>query len=340
MKSFNGYMHGINLGGWLSQCVHTYEHYDSFISENDIERIASWGLDHVRVPVDYQLMRDENHNDIEKGYGYIDCCLEWCKKHGLNMILDLHKTAGFSFDESTNAFFESEPLQDRFVELWIELAKRYGNYGESLVFELLNEVVEDSVAEQWNGIIKRTISAIRAIAPNVKIIIGGVRNNSVLRVKGLDLPYDENVVYTFHFYEPLIFTHQTAHWVNKMTADFHTEYPAETAKYYAETEKFLPDDQREFYHAVKTKSIDRDFFEEAFKEAIQTAEERGVALYCGEYGVIDKTSLSSALNWYTDISSVFDQFKIGRAAWTYKKLDFGITDEHYAEIFDMLVKLL
>ncbi len=340
MKQFTGYMRGINLGGWLSQCVHTYEHYDSFITQEDIKTVSSWGLDHVRVPVDYQLLRDASHSDIKKGYAYIDNCLDWCERFGLNMILDLHKTAGFSFDESTNAFFGSEPLQDRFVELWIELAKRYGKYHKRLTFELLNEVVDDAVCEQWNGIIKRTITAIRQYAPEIKIIVGGVRNNSVLRVSKLDKPYDENVVYTFHFYEPLIFTHQSAHWVDKMTADFHTEYPAARTKLYAETEGFLPADQIEFFHAVKTESIDRDFIETAFLEAVRTAEERGAALYCGEYGVIDKTSLSSALNWYTDINSVFEQYGIGRAAWTYKKLDFGITDEHYSDIFDMLIKLL
>ena len=31
MKKFKGYMHGINLGGWLSQCDHTKERYDNFI---------------------------------------------------------------------------------------------------------------------------------------------------------------------------------------------------------------------------------------------------------------------------------------------------------------------
>ena len=40
MKKLEGFQHGINLGGWLSQCVHTREHYDSFIGEEDIRRIA------------------------------------------------------------------------------------------------------------------------------------------------------------------------------------------------------------------------------------------------------------------------------------------------------------
>ena len=52
MKCFEGYMHGVNLGGWLSQCDHTKERYETFITKKDIETIKDWGLDHIRVPVD------------------------------------------------------------------------------------------------------------------------------------------------------------------------------------------------------------------------------------------------------------------------------------------------
>ena len=33
---------GINFGGWLSQCVHTEAHYDSFISEDLIKLFQSY----------------------------------------------------------------------------------------------------------------------------------------------------------------------------------------------------------------------------------------------------------------------------------------------------------
>lgn len=58
------------------------------------------------------------------------------------MILDLHKTYGFSFDEgeSESGFFESEELQERFFRLWEEIAKRFGKYHDCVAFELLNEV--------------------------------------------------------------------------------------------------------------------------------------------------------------------------------------------------------
>ena len=47
MRRFNGYMHGIDIGGWLSQCDYSKEHLDNFITEEDIKRIKGWGCDHV-----------------------------------------------------------------------------------------------------------------------------------------------------------------------------------------------------------------------------------------------------------------------------------------------------
>jgi len=339
IKEFAGYRRGINLGGWLSQCDHCREHYDSFITENDIGLISDWGLDHIRLPVDYELLRSDDGSFIEEGFTYIDRCLEWCGKFKLNMILDLHKTAGFSFDETSDDFFRSTGLQDSFVSLWEEFAKRYGKYYPRLSFELLNEVVDIHVADIWNRIIKRTITAVRKYAPVSKILVGGVRNNSALWVGKLNAPYDENIVYTFHFYEPLIFTHQSAYWVDKMPADFRAEYPDDFCTVVKKTERYLPPMHREIYDIINTSKADKSFIAAAFADAIKVANERNAALYCGEYGVIDKTSLSSALNWFSDIHSVFEEYGISRAVWTYKGKDFGLTDGHYSEILDKLVKL-
>ena len=119
MKRWKGYEHGINLGGWFSQCDHTKERYDGFIKESDIEKIGSWGLDHLRLPVDYNLVEDEEGNYSEEGFAYIEKVLSWCGKYGLNMVLDLHKTFGYSFDdgEQETGFFENEDYQERFYLL-------------------------------------------------------------------------------------------------------------------------------------------------------------------------------------------------------------------------------
>lgn len=341
MKQFVGYQKGINLGGWLSQCCHTKEHYDSFITEDDFKVISTWELDHLRIPVDYNLLETQDGQPLESGMQYLQMAVDWCGKYGLNMILDLHKTAGYSFDdgEAESGFFESKALQERFYQLWERLAERFGGYYSRVAFELLNEVTDKAYLETWNCVAKTCVERIRKIAPDVQILVGGYWNNSVLSVPDLPMPFDDKIVYNFHCYEPLVFTHQGAGWVKNMPADYRLTYPKSALFYKNETDRLntqgcgtplmtAPDAQEAVY------------FEQFFAKALETANKRNVALYCGEYGVISLVDNSSTLAWYKSIHSTFEKYKIGRAAWSYKKMDFGIIDAERKEIFESIKALL
>lgn len=339
---FKGYKKGINLGGWLSQCGNNYneKHYSEFISEKDIERIAGMGLDHVRLPIDYNVIRTEDGCFIESGFAHIDECIEWCGKKGLNILLDLHKTCGFVFDDAQYcSFFTDERLQDYFVQLWEEIARRYGNR-PNIAFELLNEVTSREFAEPWNRIIDRTIKAIRKIALETKIVVGGIFNCSIYGLTLLERPQDENIVFTFHCYNPLLFTHQGAYWVDRLPSDFRINYPGRASDYKELSSKFFGDDFTGDYNGYEKELIGSDFFEKLFAPAVEAAEKFGVPVYCGEYGVIDIADPESSLSWYKDINAAFEKLGISRAAWTYKEMDFGIIGKHYESVYDGIVKAL
>ena len=342
MKTFDGYMHGINLGGWLSQCDHTKQRYDTFIVEDDIARIKSWGLDHIRVPVDYNLIEDENGAYLEEGFAYLDKVIDWAGKYGLNMILDVHKTYGFSFDSGENetGFFENEDYQERFYRLWEEFSRRYGSLYERLSFELLNEVTAKEYCETWNRISKECIRRIRVIAPEIRILVGGYYNNSIVALKDLDMPYDENIIYNFHCYEPLIFTHQGGYWVAGMNTSF--RMPFEST--YGEYGQYMKENLEQFSEDMKDYDQDApmgvEYFEKMVAEAVRVAEERNVALYCGEYGVINLATAEDTLKWYKMICGCFDRYGIARAAWSYKEMDFGLIDEHMDPVRDEVIKVM
>lgn len=341
MKNFAGYEKGINLGGWLSQCGNNYtkEHYDSFIKEEDIKIIASWGLDHVRLPVDYNVVQNEDGTFIDWGFSYIDNCISWCEKYHLNLVLDLHKTQGYVFDNASYCqFFDDESLQQKFINLWLEFTKRYAKYSDRVCFELLNEVTALETAQKWNIIAKRTIAEIRKLS-NIKIIIGGVFNSSIFGLTLLDAPHDKDIVFTFHCYSPLIFTHQSAYWLEKMPKDYKLAYPISENLMKAESNKILgPDFDSDF--SDNDDNISSQFFETLFKTAIDVSNKFDVPLYCGEYGVIDKADAQSTLNWYRDISKTLRAHNISRSAWTYKQMDFGFIGEHYKDVFEELKQLL
>lgn len=346
MRKFEGYQRGVNLGGWLSQCVsYDDEHFDNFITEKDIENIASLKLDHIRVPVDYDVfMKEVADTDLvnEKGMSHIDDCIGWCKRYGLNMILDLHKAKGYMFDSEAvsdaDRFFIDDMLQETFYETWEMFAQRYGKNSDMLSFELLNEIVNPDYEEKWNEIAATAINRIRAIAPDIHIIVGGVNYNNVFAVSGISVPFDEKTVLNFHCYEPLCFTHQKAYWVPGMTKDFEMNYPEPLYIMRKKSEEFSKDHMGAVFN--KCLEADGPFFDKLFRNAVDYAEEKNLPLYCGEYGVIDQAPLPDTLRWMQDIHESFEKFGIGRALWNYKDKDFGLVDEHYAPIFKEMTKLL
>lgn len=305
---------GINLGGWLSQCDYSEEKLNHFIEESDFAKIASWGLDHVRIPIDYNILENADGSFNESGFARIDWALEMCRKYNLNTVIDLHKTAGYSFDnygESEAGFFDSDELQERFYRLWEEIAKHYGQYSENVAFELLNEVTDISYIDSWNRISNECIKRIRTITSDTIILVGSYENNSASSVPALTAPYDDKVIYNFHCYEPLKFTHQGAYW----------------------TDAINPKNRLSFDES----NITPEFFEELFAPAIETAKNNSTTLYCGEFGVIDIVSPEDTLKWFKTINSVLDKHGIARCAWSYKEMDFGISDSRLDDVRDELI---
>lgn len=316
MLKQKGFYKGINLGGWLSQCDYSDERLNGFITEPDFAKIASWGVDHVRIPIDYNVIENPDGSYKEEGFVRIDNALALCRKYNLNTVLDLHKTAGFSFDfgEKEDGFFENPKLQERFFGIWEMFARRYGNDPQHIAFELLNEVTEQYYIDAWNRISNECIRRIRAYAPDTLILVGSYLNNCASAVKDLAEPYDDKVVYNFHCYEPLKFTHQGATWTDKI-------------------------DPKERFSYEESQATS-EFFEDFFASALEKAKKSNTSLYCGEYGVIDRVSPADTVKWYQAINRVFEKYGISRCAWSYKEMDFGLSDPRLDPVRDELLRYL
>ncbi|MDD4097073.1 MAG: glycoside hydrolase family 5 protein [Clostridiaceae bacterium] len=331
---------GVNIGGYLSQCNHQKEHYVRFFGEEDVRRIRDWGMDHFRLPFDYSVVQDEDGEAIPEGVELLRRNVLWGQKYGLNIILDLHKASGYDFnfagDNARNNLFTSEELARKFLSLWTLIAEEFGTCG-NVVFELLNEVVETENADAWNALIQRAVAVIREIAPETPIIYGGIKWNSADTLKLLNPPVSDNIIYTFHFYEPLLFTHQKAHWVpNISMEDVH--YPG-TMEYFKALSEALGI-QGSAVMMSDAASMGPDFIRGMVDEAVTAARAAGVPLYCGEFGVIDRAPLPDTVRWFADAVSVFRENDIAHAMWTYKEKDFGLIGEHYAPILEDLLAIL
>ncbi|MGN0294545.1 MAG: glycoside hydrolase family 5 protein [Lachnospiraceae bacterium] len=331
---------GINIGGWLSQydCVSAPPqnrmemdtHLKHFITEENIAQIASWGLDHVRLPIDYRVLTEteESLTDCSTALFYVDRCTDWCEKYHLNLIIDLHHAQGNVYGQMDRPMplLVQDSLQRKFIDLWKMLAKHFRNRRSPvLMFELLNEV-SDGSGYLWNRLYRRAVEAIRQIDKERWILVGSSEQNSPFRLKELDLLDDDRVFYNFHFYDPQVFTHQRAHFSEEMTAfNRKIHYPDDISDF----TEFLLNNRTyisKYSHTAMENQVSRQAMHVLLKDALDFVRYSGKQLYCGEFGVIDTADAADAAAWIRDAMEIFDRFHIGHAMWNYKELDFGLID--------------
>ncbi|MCQ2240320.1 glycoside hydrolase family 5 protein [Treponema sp.] len=340
MKPWNGFRKGINLGGWLSQSSLKKDHLDTFITKEDIKQIADWGLDHVRIPVDYILLQDEKGGTVETGFEYIDRCLQWCDEYNVNLIIEIHKFYGYYFldGETDEGFFHNEKVIMRFINIWISIAKRYGSRPDRICFELLNAVMDATDQDSWMNIARSAISIIRVFAPTTKILVCGSSHSSVNAITTLSDFHDPNVGFSFHCYEPLLFCQQQAYWRDDIPNDAKMSFPVSKEEYHERLEK---------YPAIRFSAkntcpdlLGPDYFKNLFQRAVNYVEKLNTIIYCVEYGAIDRADNASTLQWFKQIHEAFEFHGIGRALWTYKELDYGLKDQRFEGIREIILQYL
>lgn len=97
---------------------------------------------------------------------------------------------------------------------WSQIAPRYKDAPNRVVFEMLNEPHGAMTPELWNAQLRETLAIIRATNPARNVIIGPGNWNGLEQLPALDLPADDqHIIATFHYYHPMEFTHQGASWV-------------------------------------------------------------------------------------------------------------------------------
>jgi len=330
------YKRGINLGGWISQYKEHSEkpgdpHFENFIKESDIALIASFGLDHVRLPVDYMIFEQDDNVGIydEAGLAYVDRCLEWCKKNNLNLLIEFHHAPGYSFEGGTgNHLFDDPKQQQRFIDQWTFFTKRYIGEGDNVAFELLNEVF-DKDSTRWNALAARLVAAIRELDKERFIMIGGNMYGNPACLKEIDIiPNDDRIVYAFHYYDPLLFTHQFANWISFChILQKPVTYPS-TISGIGEFLKANPEYENDpNVTNYVDKRIDYDHMRELLQPCIDFIERTGKQLHCSEFGAIEVADTESRIHWHKDFYSILDEYEIGYSVWNYKLMNFSFVNE-------------
>jgi endoglucanase len=181
----------------------------------DIDSLKSWGFDHIRLPMHYNLftlpIEDEpvpgQQTWLTKGFELTDSVISWCKQNQMYVVLDLHAAPGgqgqdegiSDYDPTKPSLWESKANRDKMVALWKRLAERYKDEPWVGAYDLLNE-------PNWpmpgniplRDLYYEITDSIRAVDTSHLIIIEG--NWFANDFTGLTPPWDDNMAYGPHKY--------------------------------------------------------------------------------------------------------------------------------------------
>jgi len=301
---------GINFSQWFETSGARAIQFTRYI-EQDFINVKSMGADVIRLPVRMHSMTGGAPDYVLDPLllKYLDTAVSWAEKHRLYIIIDNH-----SFDPAAPT---AEDIDGILLKVWTQIAARYKDRTKYVVYEILNEPhgISD---ERWGEIQGAAIDAIRKIDTAHAIIAGGTDYNSINKLSSIPRYSDPNLIYTFHFYDPHIFTHQGASWDSPSLASLSgVPFPAD-GKRVPQT----PDDLKGTWVEDALKNYKNASAYSALlaslDKAVAFSRERNAPVFCGEFGVyMIQSPAKDRVNWYEFVTGALERRKIARASWDY-----------------------
>ncbi len=224
------------FGGDARALVDGYQR--RWITEADLDNLHAWGLNVVRVPLNWLDFAQEDGALRDDGFAILDWLLAACEKRGLYVILDMHAvpggaspwaSSGHSGDDGTghnpNGFWDDPKCLETLARIWENIAKRYRERAVVAGYDLVNEPLYHTgelpapgqtyseAALRKSAMFDVLYRRIRAVDAQHLIFIAAYTSSSPDRPGDIDVPVGfevitppqyhgwENVVYQTHHYD-------------------------------------------------------------------------------------------------------------------------------------------
>ena len=317
---------GVALSSWF-QANNAGQIQLTKFTRQDFSNIKSLGFDVIRLPIALHAMSsgDPDYTLDPLLVSFLDSAVTWAEDLQINLILDNHSADPVA---STDPSIES-PL----IKVWTQIAQHYKDRSKSIYYELLNEPHGISQA-QWGTIQQHVIDAIRSVDTKHSIVVCAVDWDSYQDLQNLPVYSDTNLLYTFHFYEPFLFTSQGASWTLPSMETVHgIPFP-----YNAAIMPPVPDVLKGTWVEDSYNSYDQDGTMQYVKAQIDLAinfrNSRNVKIYDGEMGVYNLYSSNEDRRiWYDSVRTYFEANDIPWIVTDYNG-DFGIFKKFGNDLFD------
>jgi endoglucanase len=237
--------------------------------------ISQLGFKHVRLPVRWEpverSLASAPYTLTPAFLDRIQQVVDTALKYNLHIIVNMHHH---------EALYENPSAQkERFLSQWSQIADRFKNYPDKLLFEVLNEPHGNITPEIWNEYFAAALVEIRKTNPNRIVLLGVADYGGLGSIGKLDLPEDEYIILSPHYYNPFNFTHQGAEWVDGADAWMGTKWN--------DTE------------------VDRETIASEFSFAQQFSAANHIPIHVGEFGAYSKADIESRERWTTFLARWF-----------------------------------
>ena len=236
---------GLNLGNVLSAPIEG--NWAEVVEQQYFIDVATAGFTNVRIPMDFFGARTTgntsgyssaagtagNYTGTSDDYivsstylGRIEQVIEWSLNQGLVTIIDFH---GSNLKSEFIYTFDSEETEythptsakraadyQKFIAIWAQIADRFKNHSENLLFEVINEPYFHMTKSDMDALNTDVLTVIRASGGsngtrNVIITGGtGTSHEAPLQIEPSIISGDTYVIATFHYYQPFDFTSSSA----------------------------------------------------------------------------------------------------------------------------------
>ncbi len=181
--------------------------------------------------------------------------LPLARRYGIKLVLDLHYGGRKVTRLQSNRLSPNSTNIELLEKVWNKLATHYRNNDSIYGYDLLNEPKPDDAANNpWPEMAQRLVDVIRRIDPDTPIIVEWFLTPP-FAVHG------ENIIYSFHFYSPMEYTHNQVSTVRSATT---WRYPG----------------------AINGIWWDKEQLRNQFRLCLDFQKQHKVRLYVGEFSVV------------------------------------------------------
>ncbi len=271
--------------------------------EWDLDFIAEWGFDFIRLPTDYRIWTISPGEYDEKPLKDIDQVIQWARQRKIHVNLCLHRGPGYCVNppkEELDLWGDdsgSKKVRLLFADQWRMFAQRYkGITSSELSFDLINEPPLIT-GEQYARGVAPAIQTIREVDPTRLIIADGT-NFGRSPVPEL-APF--KIAQSTRGYDPFVISHYKAQWVKDSDKMAEPTWPLE------------PD-----------YGVER-LWKDTIEPWTKFIDQNKIGVHVGEWGAHHFTPHPVVLGWMKDCLVNWKKAGFGWALWNLRG-SFGIFD--------------